>query len=241
MHKSIFALSLAVAALVAAAPHDASAHERQVFTIDGKDYLFVVGSVGEPVVVDDKTGVDARVLLADPVNPGDSKAQGAKPVEGLNETLKVEISAADKKRVFDLSPAFNDPGAYRAPFFPTVQTTLTYRFFGTINGAPVDLSFVCNPAGHPRSEDDKSVVDVGSGVTRKLKAGAFGCPVAKADLGFPEPSTSLADLQKNVGGLDARLSDLAPTTRNFTLLGIGIGVLALLVAIGAWFRKRGNA
>jgi hypothetical protein len=33
------------------------AHQRQLFTIGDKDYLFVVGSIGEPLYVDQKSGV----------------------------------------------------------------------------------------------------------------------------------------------------------------------------------------
>ena len=36
----------------------AFAHQRQLFTIGDKDYLFVVGSLGEPLYIDQKSGVD---------------------------------------------------------------------------------------------------------------------------------------------------------------------------------------
>ena len=38
--------------------HSALAHQRGLFTIGGKKYLLVVGSMNEPVYVDDKSGVD---------------------------------------------------------------------------------------------------------------------------------------------------------------------------------------
>ena len=36
----------------------AFAHQRQLFTIGDKGYLFVVGSIGEPLFVDQKSGVE---------------------------------------------------------------------------------------------------------------------------------------------------------------------------------------
>jgi hypothetical protein len=36
----------------------AFAHQRQLFTIGDMDYLFVVGSIGEPLYVDQKSGVE---------------------------------------------------------------------------------------------------------------------------------------------------------------------------------------
>jgi hypothetical protein len=185
-------------------PSFAFAHETQHFQIGDKEYMFVVGSLNEPVAVDDKSGVELRVSLVpsddamatdeyDEAQPHDHET--ATPVTGLEQTLKVEISAADKKKMMDLSPQFGQPGAYKAVFFPTVQTTLSYRFFGTIDGTAVDLSFSCNPAGHPASPEETTETKVSDTVTRTLKKGAFGCPVAKADLGFPEPSATLQELR----------------------------------------------
>ncbi len=170
----------------------ASAHQREVLQIGDKQYLFVIGSLNEPVVVDDKTGVDLRVKLADPVKPSDSASPNAKPVTGLNETLKIELQAGGKKKTLNLEPAYNDPGAYRAAFYPTVATTYAYRVFGTLNNTQVDLLFSCNPAGHPVAPEDAMQTVVSTGVTRTFKAGAFGCPSAKEGFGFPEPSKELA-------------------------------------------------
>ncbi len=236
--KNIFAVLLVVSALCAL-PTLASAHERQVINIGGTDYLFVVGSLGEPVVVDDKTGVDFRIKVADPKDPTNASGAGAKPVTGLEQTLKVELIAGDKKKTQDLTPAYNDAGAYKTTFFPTVQTTLTYRFFGTINNTPVDLSFVCNPAGSPKVADDKTSVSLGTGVTRTFKAGGFGCPLAKEDLGFPEDAMTVLGLHEDLhGDMDGMMKTMATDQANnqsgaaitFGLLGMVFGIIAFIKA-----------
>ena len=79
----------------------AFAHQRQLFTIEDKDYLFVVGSIGEPVFVDDKSGVEFRAYWPDPSDPANSQANGTRPIEGLENMLKVEIAAGDKKKVLE--------------------------------------------------------------------------------------------------------------------------------------------
>lgn len=162
----------------------AAAHQRQLFQIGTSDYLLIVGFLHEPVFTGDKSGVDLAVLVPDPANPTDSRAQNAKPVEGLEKTLKVEIKAGPQSREFELKPAFRQPGRYEAWFFPTVATTYTYRFHGTVNGVPVDLSFACNPTGHVTAED-KSSVKVSNEVTRKALIGSFGCPQARQEAEFP--------------------------------------------------------
>jgi hypothetical protein len=53
---------------------------------------------------------------------------------------KVEVKAGPHVRVFELEPRFRVPGRYDAVFYPTVATTYTYRLFGTINGAPFDVT-----------------------------------------------------------------------------------------------------
>ena len=78
------------------------AHQRQLFNIGGKDYLLVVGSQNEPVFVDDKSGVDFFAYTPAPKDPMNSQANGTKHVDGLDKTLKVEVTAGAKKKVFNL-------------------------------------------------------------------------------------------------------------------------------------------
>jgi hypothetical protein len=184
------AIALAILVSFVSVTPQAFAHERQLYTIGGQDYLIVIGSLNEPIFVDDKSGVDLRVLRADPNNPMNSSAEGAAPVEGLEETLQVELGAGNVTRVLQLEPAFGEPGAYEAPFYPTVATTLTYRLFGTINNTPVDLTFTCTPTGEAGAAADNSTVQVSEGVVRKGIEGGYGCPAPLSEAGFPEPFVS---------------------------------------------------
>lgn len=209
-------LPLFAVAILSFSPLTALAHETQHFSIGGKTYAFVVGSLNEPLIVDDKSGVDLTVSI-----PAANSASTPTPVTGLEQTLKVEIAAGGKKKIFDLTTQYGKPGSYKAMFFPTVQTTLTYRIFGTLEGNEINLSFSCNPAGHPATAEDTSAVDAGEGVTRVLKRGAFGCPTAKADLGFPEPAPTLMDLGKD--GTDP----LVIVAMTFGILGFVFGAQAI--------------
>lgn len=224
MKKTISILTLGVLAFM---PLAASAHERQEFEINGVKYGFVVGSLNEPVTVDDKTGVDIRVTkmgAAMEASHNDDDHDSGTAVSGLDETLKVELIAGDKKKTLELSPVWNTPGAYKAPFYPTIATTLSYRVFGTIEGTPFDYTFTCNAAGHDEVPEDKSRVNVSDKVVRTLKTGAFGCPVEKADMGFPEMSASVVELQKE--------------TSNSGMVGWGAGALALIALAVAFLRRR---
>jgi hypothetical protein len=165
-------------------PQGAQSHQRHLFHVGQSDYLFVVGSLDEPVFTGDKSGVDLTVLVPDAAEPMDSRAKNVKPVEGLEKTLKVEVKAGPRARIFELEPRFREPGKYDAVFYPTVATTYTCRIFGTVNGAPFDVTFACSPAGHVATED-ASVVKVGNDVTRKGLRGSFGWPRARSEAEFP--------------------------------------------------------
>ncbi len=90
----LLVLAPAVALLCAALP--ASGHERDTFKIGDRYYVFTVGSLNEPFVVDSISGVDLRVSrLSGP--PGGAAGKGS-PIAGLERTLKVELSAGDKKK-----------------------------------------------------------------------------------------------------------------------------------------------
>jgi hypothetical protein len=218
MQKSnVSALTTAIAlailvSFVSVTPH-AFAHQRQLYTIGGQDYLIVIGSLNEPIFVDDKSGVDLQVLRADPNNPMNSSAEGAAPVEGLEETLQVELGAGNVTRVLQLEPAFGEPGAYEAPFYPTVATTLTYRLFGTINNTPVDLTFTCTPTGEAgAAAADNSTVQISEGVVRKGIEGGYGCPAPLTDAGFPEPLVSNNEIVTSLEQLRSEIQSMNPAT-----------------------------
>ena len=65
-------------------------HEGRLYSIGDKDYWITVGSINEPVFVDDKSGAEALISLADPSDPLNSDANGTKNVEGLEKTIKFE-------------------------------------------------------------------------------------------------------------------------------------------------------
>jgi len=180
------------------------AHQRGLFTIGGKDYLLVLGSQNEPVFVDDKSGVDFFAYTPDPKDPMNSQANGTKPVEGLEKTLKVIVSAGNKNQTFALEPAFRDPGHYNAPFYPTVQTTYSYTLNGTMNNTPAKIKWTCTVGGESKSADN-STVKISEGVERKVLAGGFGCPEPRTHVAFPEPYES------NVG-IQAKLAEIGNKT-----------------------------
>lgn len=221
--KKVFTASIAM--LFGIVPLAASAHEHQSFEINGVVYDVVIGSLNEPIVVDDKTGVELRVSRVGGMMMGDDHAHDAgAPVTGLEEALQVELIAGDKRKTLSFSPTYNTPGAYHAAFYPTVATTLSYRVFGTIEGTPFDYTFTCNPAGHDIAPDDSSRVEISENVYRIHKSGAYGCPTEKAALGFPEDSADVVSLKSESG--------------NGMVAGWGAGALALGALAVALTRRR---
>jgi hypothetical protein len=220
---------------VAMMPMMALAHGHTSFEINERVYMFTVGSLNEPVAVDDKTGVDLRVTSMSRREHEEGEMSGEEnsgaPVLGLEKTLKVELMAGNQKKVQELSTVYGTPGAYKTIFIPTVQTTFSYRVFGMIDNVPFDHTFICNPAGHPVSPEDKTEVKVSEGVTRILSSGAFGCPVAKADLGFPEKSASTYDLVSAHMSLEKSVSgamSMAVFGILLGLVGVGLGVFLMM-------------
>lgn len=211
-------------------PSVAFAHERGIFEIGGSYYQFVVGSQNEPIVVDDKSGLDFRAQkFASPT------ATSGTPVLGLEKTLKLEISAQGQKRTQDITTVYGQPGAYNSLFYPTTATGYTYRIFGTIENAPVDLSFTCHAGGHVMGgAEDRTRKDMGAGVTRVMQAGMFSCPMEKAALGFPTRSAEIADLEKTVSAQGALLWNVH---REFRFVEIALGLLVVAFAAVA-LRKR---
>lgn len=231
-------VSLLALASVLAAPASAFAHEHQSFRIGDKVYDFTVGSINEPVAVDDKSGVEFSVGLAnghaeDAGHVDGDEHEAATPVTGLEKTLKVELKAAGKRKELPVTAVYGEPGSYKAVFIPTVATTLTYRIFGTIGGVPVDLEFTCNPAGHPATPEDDEELMLDENVFRVARSGSFGCPAAKADLGFPEPSAAIVDIASGTAGSDGGSASGATA--------LALSVVALAFSVIGFARSRRTA
>jgi hypothetical protein len=123
-------------ALVAAGP--VAAHEER----DVGGYQFVVGFIGEPVYVGQKSGLELMVSHND------------QPVEGLADSLRAEVINGDARRDLPLSPRFGVPGWYQSYFFPTVAGPYTFHVTGTLpDGSAVDESFTSSPDGFNEVQD----------------------------------------------------------------------------------------
>ncbi|HKQ22668.1 MAG TPA: hypothetical protein VJS91_11555 [Nitrososphaeraceae archaeon] len=189
----VILVSIMFGGLYSVTVQSAFAHESRLYSTGNKDYWITVGSIGEPVFVDDKSGAEAFISSADPANPLDSDANGTKMIEGLEKTLKFEISAGDKKKVFEMEPAWNDPGHYEAVFYPTVETSYTYRLFGTINNVTVIFDFQCQNA-EGEGQQENSTKQISKGVTQKAQRGGFSCIDSRTDVAFPEQYVSNNEL-----------------------------------------------
>ena len=163
----------------------AFAHQRQLLTIGGKPYLLVAGSVNEPVYVGDKSGVELFAYTPDPKDPINDKANGTKPVEGLEKTLKVEVSAGPKNKTLDFDPDDDNPAHYTATFFPSAQTTYTYTIIGTIDNTPVHIGYTCVPGAGDDTPGNNNKVTLSNGVVRDGSAGGFPCPLPREDVTIP--------------------------------------------------------
>lgn len=125
---------------IAAIPQMGSAHEERTI---GDVYDVVVGFTEEPAIADEMNGVLLEVSNA------------GVPVEGIADTLQVQLIWGDQTKDLALTPIFDQPGGYKAPFIPTVEGDYTFRFFGEIEGVAIDETFISSPGGfdsvQPRS------------------------------------------------------------------------------------------
>ncbi len=235
MKKNIFPFVLLSALCLLLSASIASAHEHRVYQINGRDYSFTVGFLNEPVTVDDKSGIDFQVDAGNAAMMGEmGESMIVPPVDGLDKTLKVEVSAGSEKKILPLVANYGEHGKYHAVFYPSLQTTYSFRIFGTMNNVPVDVSYTC--ASGDKTPEDATAHAISDKVTQKFRTGGFGCPGAKDNVMFPGPAISLADLNQKIDDTTAQTKDSVSSANTKGLLGIVLGVVALGVAWKA--RKR---
>jgi hypothetical protein len=129
-------LILAIAALAMLVVTEvASAHESRMVG----PYTFVVGFAVEPAFEGQMNGVQLHVR--------EGEAANASPVEGLEETLQVEVThvASGASELMALRAVFGDPGHYTNNWIPTAPGQYRFRFFGTVGDLDVDETFESGP------------------------------------------------------------------------------------------------
>lgn len=209
-------------------PIIASAHERRLIKINDKIYSFVVGSLDEPIYVDDKTGVYLKIGLADTSDLKNFSSEKIQQVITLENELKVEIIAGSYKKTQNLSPIHGEPGSYQSIFFPSDPTTYTYRIFGKINETEVNIPFTCEPTSENAKapEPNEKEVVISDKVTQLYQAGKFGCPKDPNQDSFPKERST----NKN-------LSEQIKSYENTLTIAMAIAVFAVLISSVALFRK----
>lgn len=111
----------------------AEAHEQR----DVADqYSFVVGFLNEPAYAGEQNGLDLRISTLDPTG-----GVASEPVEGAEETLTAEVRYGDQSMPLEIETVYNEPGAYRAIFFPTAPGDYTFHITGTIGETEIDETF----------------------------------------------------------------------------------------------------
>lgn len=101
------------------------------------------------------------------------------PVEGLEETLKLEVSFGGVSKELSLYGVWQDPGHYTADLLPTLPGDYSFRVFGSIGETEIDEVFT--------SAD-----------------GEFGTIEPLEDIAFP----SEMSLQARIEALEAQIAEL---------------------------------
>lgn len=180
--------------LVLAGTGVAMAHESRIV---GK-YKFVVGFLNEPALINEVNSLDLRVSISDT----------AKPVEGLDKTLKFEVTNGASTLPLPLTARFGQPGAYNAPFIPTRAGTYIFHLSGQVEGNAIDEKFESGP-------------------------GRFNDVADTSSMQFPVKVPAPADLAAQL----KTAQDAAASAQTLGYIGIAVGVLGLLVG-GLGFLRR---
>jgi hypothetical protein len=72
---------------------------------------------------------------------GDEEEAVGAPVEGLEETLTLEVSFGGKSKILKLYPVWNDPGHYTADVIPTQPGDYSFHLSGKIGDLDIDETF----------------------------------------------------------------------------------------------------
>src|SRR2546428_4969149 len=100
-------------------------------------YTFVVGWINEPAYVNTMNSLDLTV----------TETSGAKPVEGLDKTLKAELTfgGSSTPQPLTIAARFGLPGKYSGFVLPTKVGDYTFHIVGIVGTTNVDEKFESGP------------------------------------------------------------------------------------------------
>lgn len=195
----VAALALATLALGSAS---ASAHEaREIGPLE-----IVVGFGVEPAYTGQPNSV--QVILSRDGSPV-SRARG----------LEVAVGFGDATATFELEPAFDSPGEFRAPFIPSQPGDYTFRVTGRVGGERIDEEFTSGP-------------DTFSPVTEASSA-AFPPVDAPTNEELATRIGTESDRTGSVERAAAAARAAASDARTVAVIGIVLGSIGVIAAIGA--------
>src|SRR3954447_21270537 len=132
----------------------------------------------------------------------------AVPVTGAEKNLKVQIRQGATTKEFPLRAVFGQQGYYVADIVPTREGDYQWTFVGSINDDQVNEKF-------------------------DTADGKFGAAEPLTGLEFPQALPDPAAMSASVASAQAE----AASARNLAYVGIVVGVIGLLVAVGVWFTR----
>jgi hypothetical protein len=156
------------------------------------DYTLVIGFHNEPAYQGEPNGLDLFV----------TKTATKENINGLADSLKVEIIFGSSKKELAIKPQWGRDGAYTAYVLPTQSGDYTWHIWGDIKGTPVDISMTSGPD-------------------------TFGSVEAKSEVAFPAAEATAAELQAQA----AAAQQSAQMALIVAAIGAALGVAGIVVGV----------
>lgn len=171
--RTIVTSLAAVLAISLFFPAHALAHEtRRV-----GPYQFVVGWLAEPAFQGQSNAASMRI--------SDTRVTPARPVEGLEKTLAIEVRAGGlTPYTGTIRAVFGQPGLYALDLIPTVSGAYTFRIAGKVEDLDVNERFESGPGRFDEVRDQTPLqypakVPVGDDLAARLDALAADIALVK--------------------------------------------------------------
>ncbi|MFN4337272.1 MAG: hypothetical protein ACK4FV_06825 [Candidatus Nitrosocaldus sp.] len=186
------------------------------------DVEIIAGWLNEPPVVGERNAIYFEFI------------RNGRPYAIDPSNLSIEVRYGNASKSIDIEPLEGKLGVYISPIIPTRTGTYSIYIKGSVAGNPVDASVFIEDV---ESKGRIAFPDVEGSDSANI-APRLQVALAELQKNIDSLSAKVDELNTKVGGIEGSKSGQVDSAYNYGIVGLGLGAAGVIVGVSAMIARR---